>query len=156
MGTIDYTMHEIVAGNAFLIRWASLSTSSGAADTGQPFPSSLQYALSGALFSDKSVHVYPFASTASDSTILIQGCNRMDVVDPAAYIWATLSDAQGNALIFSADSTVTGRPPRLEQVLENVWVIRPIVTSVTNVAFATQTVTVDLLLTSVRSARSGM
>jgi len=155
MGTINYTFHEIVAGNAFLVRWASLSTSSGAADTGQPFPSSLQYALSGAFFSDKSVHIYPYAA-ASETTLLIQGSNRMDVVDPAGYIWATLSDANGNALIFSAADATTARPPRLEQVLENPWVIRPIVTSVTNVAFATQTVTVDLLLTSVRSARSGM
>ena len=155
MGTVNYTFHEVVAGNAFLVRWASLSTSSGTADAGQPFPSSLQYALGSSLFSDKSVQVYPFAA-ASDTTLLIQGCNRMDVVDPANYIWATLSDANGNALIFSAADATTARPPRLEQVLENTWVIRPVVTSVSNVAFATQTVTVDLLLTSVRSARSGM
>ena len=154
MGLINYTFHEIVAGNAFLVRWASLSTSSGSADSGQAFPSSLQYALSGAFFSDKCVQVYPFAA-ASDTTLLIQGTNRMDVVDPNGYIWATLTDAQGNALRFSADSG-NANPPRLEQVLENPWVIRPVVTSVTNTAFATQTVTVDLLLTSVRSARSGM
>ena len=154
MGTVNYTMFQSVVGNAFLIRWASLSTSSGSADVGQAFPSSLQYALGSALFSDKSVQVYPFAA-ASDTTLLIQGANMVSQVDPNAYIWATLTDAQGNALRFSADAGNTN-PPRIEQVLENTWAIRPIVTSVTNVGFATQTLTVDLLLTSTRASRSGM
>ena len=154
MGTVNYTLFQSMGGNALLVRWASLSSTSNAMDTGQPFPSSLDYALGSAFFSDKSVHVYPFAA-ASDMTVLIQGSNRMDVVDPNGYIWATLTDAQGNVLRFTADSTLTN-PPRIEEVLENTWVVRPIVTSVSNIAFATQTVTVDLLLTSVRSARSAL
>lgn len=156
MGTVNYSIHHAVTGNAFLIRWASLSTGSTTADRGIPFPSSTDLALAGSLYSDKSVQVYQFAQAAGTegANVIIQGCNRMDVTESdVSIIWATLTDAQGNPLQFDG---LTGRPFRIEQILENPWYIRPLVTSVTNTNFATQTVTIDLLITSVRSSRSGI
>ena len=135
-----------------LVRWASLSTTNNAADSGQPFPSSTDFALGGAFFSDKSVQVYAFAA-ASSSNVIIQGSNMVDQVATPNYIWATLTDPQGNALAF--DMAGGTNPSRIEGVLENPYYIRPLVTSISNVTAATQTVTVDLLLTSVRPARSG-
>lgn len=152
MGTVNYTLHHPAGGNAFLVRWASLSTSSGTADSGLPFPSSVDFGFAGSLFSDKCVQVYTFAA-ASDSRVLIQGSNQAHTVDPAALIWATLTDPQGNALEFR--TTGATNPQRMETVLENPWYIRPLVATVTDTSFATQTTTVDLLITSVRSSRSG-
>lgn len=155
MGTINYAVHHIGAGNMFLVRWASLSTSSNGRDTGIPFPSSVDLGLAGSLFSDKSVQVFQYAQTASTegASVIIQGANNMTVTESdGSIVWATLTDAQGNPLQFDG----TGRPYRIEEVLENPWYIRPVITSVTDGAFATQTVTIDLLITSVRSSRSAI
>lgn len=154
MGTVNYAVHHVGAGNMFLVRWASLSTSSNGADSGIPFPSSIDLGLAGALFSDKSVQVYQFSQTASTegANVLIQGANNMSVTESGGIVWATLTDAQGNPLQFDG----LARPFRIEEVLENPFYIRPLVTSVTNTNFATQTVTIELLISSVRSSRSGI
>ena len=155
MGTVNYSIHHCVTGNAFLVRWASLSTSSNGADTGIPFPSSVDLALAGSLYSEKSVQVFSYGAAASQR-VIIQGSNRMDTTESdSSIVWATLTDAQGNPLQFD-NNGVTAQFYRIETVLENPWYIRPVVTSVSNIAFASQTTTVDLLITSVRNARSGI
>ena len=162
MGTINYTIHNAAAGNAFLVRWASLSTgtsgglASGAADTGIPFPSSIDLALGGALYSDKSVQVFTYVNTGATTRVIIQGSNNMTVTESdGRIVWATLTDAQGNPLQFD-NGAGTGNFYRIEEVLENPYYIRPVVTSVTDAVLASQTTTVDLLITSVRSTRSAI
>lgn len=154
MGTVNYTIHHAVTGNAFLVRWASLSTSSNSLDIGLPFPSSVDLALAGSLFSDKSVQVYTF-QTASNTQVLMQGCNMMDVVATESMIWATLTDPQGNALSFR--TTGATEPQRIETILENPWYIRPmvLVCASSDLAYATVQTTIDMLITSVRSERAG-
>jgi len=155
MGVINYAVHHCVTGNAFLVRWASLSSSSGSLDVGVPFPSSIDVALAGSLYSDKSVQAWSFVpNTASLSRCLIQGCNNMTVTESdGSLIWATLTDAQGNPLTFDGGAVA---PPRMEQVLENTWYIRPAITSGTSVVTSDEQLTIDLLITSVRSSRSGI
>jgi hypothetical protein len=148
MGTVNYTRTQIYSGNQIIVTWASLSTGSGTADTGQAFPSSLDYAIGGWLFSDKSIQVFARSTGTVDTQTLIEGSNVSTEVDPTALTYATLTDPQGNALLF-ANATM----PRIEGVLENCMFLRPRVTTVSSTSMA---VDVHLLLTSVRNARSGM
>ena len=148
MGTISYALHRNVTGTGFLVVWASLSTSSNALDAGQTFPSSVDYALGGMLFSDKSLHVFDTTTASNDAQLLIEGSNQMEQVDPDAMTYATLTDPQGNALLWTPTTT-----PRIEAVLENTVFIRP---RITTISAAAQAVHVYLLLTSNRNARSGM
>lgn len=156
MGTVNYQILHVVSGNSFLVRWASLSTSSNSADSGIPFPASTDLALAGSLYSDKSVHVFSYGSVATTNVIL-QGSNKMDVTESdVSIIWATLTDAQGNPLAFTSN-TGAGTFYRMEQILENPWYIRPLVTQVQDTSLTPSTaVTVDLLITSIRSQRSGI
>ena len=148
MGTVNYTRTQIYAGNQIVVTWASMSSSSGTFDTGQAFPSSVDYALGGWLFSDKSIQVFDKTTAAADTQLLIEGSNISTEVDPTALTYATLTDPQGNALLFTATTM-----PRLEQVLENCMFLRPRVTTVSSTSMALD---VHMLLTSTRNARSGM
>ncbi len=149
MGTVNYTIYNINPGNALVVKWASLSSTSNALDVGQTFPSSLDYALVGALFSDKSIHAIKTSTGATDTQILMEASNQMSQVDPTALSYATITDPQGNALVFK-DAT---SPWRIEEVLENFVFVRPRVTTVSSTSMAAD---VWMLLTSNRSARGGM
>lgn len=148
MGTVNYVRYENTTGNGIVVFWASLSTGSGSIDTGQAFPSSLDYALGGMLFSDKSIQVFKKSSGTVDTQILIEGSNEMNTVDPTALTYSTLTDPQGNALLY-APTTI----PRIEGVLENVVFLRPRVTTVSSSSMGCD---VYMLLSSTRSSRSGM
>lgn len=148
MGTVNYTRTQIVGGNGIVVTWASLSTSSGSADTGQAFPSSVDYGYGGWLFSDKSIHVRALSAGTVDTQVLIEGSNMATVVDPDSLSYATLTDPQGNALLFTP-STI----PRLEGMLENPLIFRPRVTTISSTSMG---VDVHVLLTSTRASRSGM
>jgi hypothetical protein len=148
MGTVNYTWNHIVTGNGIVVTWASLSTGSGSADTGQAFPSSVDYAIGGWLFSDKSIEVFKKSSGTVDTQVIIEGSNIFTEVNPALLTYATLTDPQGNALLFT-NATM----PRIEQVLENCAFIRPIVTTISSTSMA---VDVHMLLSTTRSSRSGM
>lgn len=147
MGNVNYTVHRPVTGNIYMVRWASLSTSNGSADRGQPFPATTDFGLIGALFSDKSVHVR--RPSGSDGRVIIQGSNQADEIATTSLNWATLDDPQGNALVLPG----TGVLSVIEAVLENVFYVSPVVSTISSTSMA---VTVDLLLTSVRSSRSGV
>lgn len=147
MGTVNYTRTQFAGGNQIVVTWASMSSSSGTLDTGQTYPSSLDYGWGGWLFGDKTVQVFPLSSLAVDAQCLIEGSNVPNIVDPTALTYATLTDAQGNALLF------TNATMRLEQMLENPLWIRPRMSTVSSTSMA---VTVHMLLTSSRSQRSGM
>ena len=148
MGTVNYTIYNMGPGNGIGVLWASMSTGSGSSDTGQAFPSSLDYALGSMLFSDKSIHAFDKTTGTVDTQILIEGSNEMSQVDPTALTYATLSDAQGNALLFAPTTS-----PRLEQVLENCVFLRPRVTTISSTSMGMD---VWMLITSNRSARGGM
>ena len=150
MGTVNYTIQRNVTGTAFTVIWASLSTSSGALDVGQAFPSSIDYAIGGMFFSDKSIHVAtPFTQATSDTQLLIEGSNFVNVHTPTSgSMFASLTDAQGNALLFTPATS-----PRIEAILENTVYIRP---RVTTTSAANMALDVFLTLTSNRNARSGM
>lgn len=148
MGTVNYTRTQIVGGNGLIVTWASMSTSAGSVDTGQAFPSSVDYGYGGWLFSDKSIQVIKTSSGTVDTQVLIEGSNMALVVDPTALTYSTLTDPQGNALLFTP-STI----PRLEGILENPFVFRPRVTTVSSTSMA---VDIHVLLTSTRGTRSGM
>lgn len=147
MGTVNYTRSQWYGGNGVVISWASLSTSSGSLDTGQTFPSSIDFGFAGSLFSDKCIQVFPTSSIGVDTQCLVEGSNVPNIVDPTLLTYATLTDAQGNALLF------TNTTMRLEQMLENPLYIRPRISTVSSTSMA---VNVHLLLTSVRGMRSGM
>ena len=147
MGNVNYTIHRFFTGTGFVVRWASLSTSSGTADAGQAFPSSIDYGLMSALFSDKSVQV--FRPSGSTCQVLIRGSNNPIAVASSDMVFSTLTDPQGNALQIPA----AGVTNTIEQILENCLFISPLVTTV---SASTEAATVDLLFSSVRSARSGM
>ena len=154
MATINYTLHRNVTGTGFVVVWASLSTvtGDGAGDRGQTFPSSVDYALGSMLFSEKSVQVLNARTVAgNDQQLLIEGSNELSQVDPTALTYSTLSDPQGNPLLF----TQTGATivPRIEAVLDNCTYIRPRVSTLSTTSSA---MTVYLLLTSTRNDRSGM
>lgn len=148
MGNVNYEVFRFAAGNAFAVRWASLSTSSGTADRGQAFPASTDLGLMSALWSDKSVMMYrPSGSTCQ---VVIQGSNQSDVVASSDLVWATLNDPNGNGLQLGQASLIT--PPVLEAVLENCCFISPVVSTVST---TTEAATVWLLFSSVRPNRAG-
>ena len=147
MGNVNYTLHHFHTGNSYVVRWASLSTSSGSRDTGQAFPSSLDFAMMGALFSDKSVQV--FRPSGSTCQILIRGSNNPVQVASSNMVFSTLTDPQGNALQIPA----AGITNTIEAILENCLYISPLVSTVST---TTEAATVDLLFSSVRSSRSGV
>ena len=150
MAIVNYTLQRNVTGNGLLVTWASLSTSSNSLDTGQVFPSSLDYAYGGMLFSDKSIQCFRSGTTATvDTQVLIEGSNEMAQVDPTLLTFATLTDPQGNALTFLGATNTF----RIEGILENCVYIRPRITTVTTTTWAAD---VRLLLTSVRGDRTGM
>ena len=148
MGTVNYTRTQIVGGSGLVITWASMSSTSNALDVGQAFPSSVDYGYGGWLFSDKSIQVFKKSSGIVDTQLLVEGSNVATEVDPTLLTYATLTDPQGNALLFTP-STI----PRLECMLENPFVFRPRVTTVSSTSMA---VDVHVLLTSTRASRSGM
>lgn len=147
MGTVNYTRTSIYAGNQITVTWASLSTGSGSGDIGQAFPSSLDYGLGGWLFSDKSIHFVKRSTGTIDTRVIIEGSNQSTEVDPTALTYATLSDPNGNGLQIPVNTSI------IEGVLENCMFIRPRVSTVSSTSMA---VDVHMLLTSTRSARSGM
>lgn len=150
--TVSYVRYSIAGGNAIVVQWASLSTSSGTGDVGQVYPSSLDYALGGMLFADKSIQVFNQSVVVNnDQQVLIEGSNEMNTVSPTNLTFGTLSDAQGNALLFSQTGTTI--VPRIEQILENCVYIRP---RVSTQSLASAAMNVFLLITSTRNARSGM
>jgi len=147
MGNVNYTVHHPMTGNVVVIRWASLSTSNGSADSGQPFPATTDFGLIGTLFSDKSVHVR--RPSGSDCQVVIQGSNQPDVIATTSITWATLTDPQGNGLQLPGSGVLSV----IEAILENTFYIRPLVSTVSSTSMAA---TVDLLFSSVRSSRSGV
>mgnify|MGYP001560152986 CR=1 FL=1 len=147
MGNVNYTIHRFFTGTSFVVRWASLSTSSGTADRGQAFPSSIDYGLMSALFSDKSVQIY--RPSGADTQIVIQGSNTPNQVASSDCVFSTLTDPQGNAVQLPA----AGVTQAIEAILENCLYISPLVSTTSTNTYAA---TVDLLFSSVRSTRSGM
>lgn len=105
MAEINYTLNRTETSKATICRWLGLTTG----DTGKPLPHS-QY-------SDKSVQV---TGALGGATVVIQGSNDDGTT------WVTLTDAQGNALSFSAAG--------LEMVAEATGLIRPSVSGGTGVS----------------------
>lgn len=90
-----------------IVKWTGLT----GGDTGQA------YELSK--FTNASIHV---KGTFNSQTLTIQGENDPD----GTATWATLNDAQGNALSFTVE--------KIERLLENVHKIRPSVSAGTGVS----------------------
>lgn len=109
---IDYNVD--VQDRTKVLAWEGLTTN----DTGRP--------LNIGLWADKSVHF--LGNFGSGATVVLQGSNDPRAnpahADHASAEWVTLTDPQGNAL----SKTAAG----LEQVMENVWWIRPSVTGGTS------------------------
>ena len=150
MGNTDYIVHHWAGGNQYVVTWASMSSSNGSMDVGTPFPSTTDLALGSGLFSDKSVHV--FRPAGSDVQILVEGSNQATLTNAASlqFAFASLTDPQGNGIQIPP----SGQTTWIEAVLENIVYIRP---RVTTTSFAgTNGATVHLLLSSVRSSRSGV
>lgn len=149
MGNTSYTIHHWATGNQYVVTWASMSSTSGSMDVGEIFPATRDLALGSGLFSDKSVQVI---RGGGDIQVLIEGSNQATPTAAAttAFTFASLTDPQGNALQLPP----SGQNVALEAILENVVYIRPRVTTTTFPG--TNPATVHLLLSSVRSSRSGV
>ena len=98
MSTVAYTVENLIGG-VKIVTWSPLTSSNV---DGTPFVCPM--------FSDKSVQVY---GTFGGATVTVQGSN-----DSSSPTYATLADPQGNAL------TVT--LAKIEQVLENTYSVRPL------------------------------
>ena len=100
MATISYTADNTVSG-VRLITWSSMTSTN---IDGYPFIC--------AQFADKAVQV---SGVFGGATVTLQGSNTAG----GSEVWATLNDPQGNTLVFST--------AKVEQVLENTYKVRPLV-----------------------------
>src|SRR5512139_3355118 len=107
------------ASGAMLIKWPDLANG----DTGQPFRCPH--------YTDKAVQIS--GTFGAGGNCRIQGAH-----DPDSPTWATLNDAQGNALDVGL--------AKIEQVLENVYQIQPNITA----GDGTTALTVHLLVATSR------
>ena len=151
MGNVSYTLHHWASGNQFVVTWASLSSTSNGMDIGEIFPRQADLALGSALFSDKSVQVIRPAS--NDTQVIMRGSNQ-PTLNPTAtgsFVFATLTDPQGNGLILPP----AGQSTWIEAITENCAFISPRVAS-TSFVGSDNGITVHLLLSSTRASRSGV
>lgn len=151
MGHIAYVLHHWASGNQYVVTWASMSSTNGSMDIGEVFPNQRDLALASGLFSDKSVQVYRPA--ANDTQIIMQGSNQpnLNPTATASYVFATLTDPQGNGIAIPP----AGQSTWIEAITENCAFIRPAV-GTTSFTLAGNGATVHLLLSSTRSSRSGV
>lgn len=116
MATVGYTTENLVGG-VKIVTWSPLTSTNV---DGTPFVCPM--------FADKSVQVY---GTFGGATITVQGSN-----DSSSPTYATLADPQGNALTITL--------AKLEQILENTYVVRPLLSG----GDGTTSITVKLLVST--------
>ena len=116
MATVGYTVENLIGG-VKVVTWTPFTSANL---DGAPFVCG-QWA-------DKCVQVY---GTFDSATVTMQGTN-----DTTGGTYATLNDPQGNALTFTV--------AKIEQVLENSYQVRPLVSG----AGASASVTVKMLVST--------
>ena len=116
MATITYTVENLIGG-VKIVTWSPLVAANL---DGTPFVCPM--------FADKSIQVY---GTFGGATVTVQGSN-----DSSSPTYATLADPQGNALTITL--------AKIEQVLENTYVVRPLVSG----ADGTTSLTVKMLVST--------